>query len=79
MDGMVLRGEHAGEEFVLEKSNQSQYSIHVEYDYIDKKKDAVILSTLLDSYFVYPLSENSSVTKISLAVEELYNLETKPR
>lgn len=75
MDGMVLRGEHAGEEFVLEKSNQSQYSIHVEFNYIDKKKDAVILSTLLDSYFVYPLSENSSVTKISLAVEELYNLE----
>ena len=74
MDGMVLRGEHAGEVFELVKSNQSQYSIHVEFDYIDKKKDAVIISTLKDSYFVYPLSEDSSVTKISMAVEELYKL-----
>ena len=75
MNGMVLKGSHLGEEFEVVKSNQSLYSIHVEYNYIDKKRDCVDISTLEDTYFVYPLSENSSVTKIAFAVEELYQLE----
>ena len=75
MNGMVLKGSHLGEDFEVVKSNQSLYSIHVEFNYIDKKLDCVDISTLDDSYFAYPLSKDSSVTKISLAVEELYKLE----
>ena len=75
MNGMVLKGSHLGEDFEVVKSNQSLYSIHVEYNYIDKKRDCVDVSTLEDSYFAYPLSDDTSVTKIALAVEELYNLE----
>lgn len=71
-DGMSLRGSHAGQDFEVFKSIQSLYSIHVEYNYIDKQRDCVDISTLEDTYFVYPLSEDSSVTKIALAVEELY-------
>lgn len=75
MHGMVLKGSHLGEEFEVVKSNQSLYSIHVEYNYIDKKRDCVDISTLEDTYFAYPLSDDTSVTKIALAVEELYKLE----
>ena len=75
MNGIVLKGSHLGEQFEVVKANRSLYSIHVEYNYIDKKRDCVDISTLEDSYFAYPLSEDSSVTKISLAVEELYKLE----
>lgn len=71
-NGLLLRGTHAGEAFEVEKSVQSLYSIHVEYNYIDKKLDCVDISTLEDTYFVYPLARESSVTKISLAVEELF-------
>lgn len=77
MNGMTLRGSHAGEDFEVNKSVQSLYSIHVEYNYIDKKLDCVDISTLEDSYFVYPLSEDSSVTKIALAVEALYQLKNE--
>lgn len=76
MNGIVLRGQHLGEDFEVIKSNISLYSIHVEFNYIDKKRDLVDISTIDDTYFVYPLSEDTSVTKISLAVEELYKLET---
>lgn len=75
MNGIVLKGSHLGEDFEVVKSNQSLYSIHVEYNYIDKKRDCVDVSTLEDTYFAYPLAENTSVTKIALAVEELYLLE----
>jgi len=75
MNGMVLKGSHLGEDFEVVKSNQSLYSIHVEYNYIDKKRDCVDVSTLEDTYFAYPLSDDTSVTKIALAVEELYQLE----
>ena len=77
MNGMTLRGSHAGEDFEVYKSVQSLYSIHVEYNYIDKKRDCVSISTLEDTYFVYTLSEESSVTKIALAVEELYQLRNR--
>lgn len=76
MNGIVLRGQHLGEDFEVIKSNISLYSIHVEFNYIDKKRDLIDISTIDDTYFVYPLSEDTSVTKISLAVEELYKLET---
>lgn len=74
MDGIVLRGEHFGEDFEVVKKVPSLYSIHIEFNYIDKKMDCIDISTLDDTYFVYPTTRDASVTKVSLAVEELYKL-----
>ncbi len=71
-NGMTLRGEHAGETFEVTKTVPSLYSIHIEYNYIDKKMDCIDISTLDDTYFVYPTTRDASVTKVALAVEELY-------
>lgn len=72
MNGFVLRGEHAGIQFEVTKTVPSLYSIHIEYNYIDKKMDCIDISTMDDTYFVYPIISEASVTKMSLAVEELY-------
>ena len=56
------------------KKVPSLYSIHIEFNYIDKKMDCIDISTLDDTYFVYPTTRDASVTKVSLAVEELYKL-----
>ena len=65
MNGMVLKGSHLGEDFEVVKSNQSLYSIHVEYNYIDKKRDCVDVSTLEDTYFGLKLV-SSTVTPAEL-------------
>lgn len=74
MNGIVLRGEHNGQTFEVVKPVESLYSIHVEYNYSDRRRDCVDISTLDDTYYAYPLTPDASVTKISLAVEELYKL-----
>ena len=71
-NGLVLRGEHAGQPFELVKDVPSLYSVHIEYNYIDKKRDCIDLSTMEDTYFCYPLTRDASVTKVALATEELY-------
>jgi hypothetical protein len=77
MDGIILRGEYLGEKFEVVKTVPSLYSIHIEYNYIDKKMDCIDVSTLDDTYFVYPTTRDASVTKVSLAVEELYKLKVR--
>jgi len=77
MNGIILRGEHFGEKFEVVKTVPSLYSIHIEYNYIDKKMDCIDVSTLDDTYFVYPTTRDASVTKVALAVEELYKLNVR--
>lgn len=71
MEGFTLQGEFDGEEFFLEKPVASMYSCHIEYDYFGKG-DCIDLSTLEDTYYIYPHGSDFSVTKIALATEELY-------
>lgn len=71
-DGLHLWGEHLGEAFEVHKSVESLYSIHVEFDYLDKKLDCIDISTLEDTYFVYPTNPRHSVTKMSFAVEIMH-------
>jgi ribosomal protein L37AE/L43A len=47
---------------------------HIEYDYM-KKGDCIDLSTIHDTYYIYPIHKKDVVTKISLATEEIYKLE----
>ncbi len=76
-DGFLLKGNKDGEEYTLEKSVLSMYSCHIEYGYHKKYGDCIDLSTLEDTFFIYPLNENFAVTKIALATEELYHLKSK--
>lgn len=49
-------------------------SLHTEYNYRNKWGECITLSTLDNTYFLYPLSDKISVTKLQLATEELYLL-----
>lgn len=72
MDGFSVKGVYDGEPFCMEKSPQSLYSCHIEYEYLHKYGDCVDLNTLTDTWYCYPQGNNFSVTKIALATEEMY-------
>ena len=72
MTGFTLKGEYQGEPYVVKLPAASQYSVHIEYDYLGKKTDCVDLNTINDTLYVYPTGSDFSVTKMSLATEELY-------
>lgn len=59
-------------EFSIEA--RGQYSVHIEYDYLHKYGDLVDLNTLNDTFYITPDGNGFSVTKISLATEELYKI-----
>lgn len=75
MSGFHLKGLYKGFEYSLSLPVQSLYSVHIEYSYLKWKRDCIDLSTLTDTFFVFPYGNDFSVTKISLATEELYNKE----
>lgn len=72
MHGFTLEGLFDGVKFLLKKDPLSMYSCHIEYDYMGKG-DCIDLSTLDDTYYIYPKTSEWSATKVSLATEELYN------
>lgn len=49
------------------------FSIHTEYDYRDKGQ-CITLSTLDNTYFIYPLEPGFNVTKIQFATEYLHQV-----
>ncbi|HPE95455.1 MAG TPA: 1-acyl-sn-glycerol-3-phosphate acyltransferase [Bacillota bacterium] len=65
-------GEKCGD-LELDIAVPSLYSCHIEYEYLDKYGDCIDLSTLEDSYYIYPHGIDFSVTKLALATEELYS------
>lgn len=70
-NGFRLEANFGGEPFSLHKTPSSMYSCHIEYDY-DRRGDCIDLSTLEDTYYIYPLNLKNCVTKIALATEELF-------
>lgn len=72
MTGFTLSGEYKGEAYKVHLPAASQYSVHIEYDYLGKKTDCVDLNTINDTLYTYPTGSDFSVTKMSLATEELY-------
>lgn len=76
MEGFLLEGVFGGETFSLAKPVASLYSCHIEFDYFGKG-DCIDLSTLNDTYYVYPQGKAFSVTKMALATEELYAYEKR--
>lgn len=73
-NGFVLEGVYKGEPYRVEWPVPSLYSCHIEYEYLGKKGDCVDLNTTKDTFYIYPKGNDFSVTKISLATEELYAL-----
>ena len=71
MDGFVLKGTYENEPFIIEWPSKSQYSCHIEYDYMGRG-DCIDLNTQNDTFYIFPNISDFSVTKISLATEELY-------
>jgi hypothetical protein len=71
--GFRLEGECNGAPFLLVKEPRSMYACHIEFQY-QGKGDCIDLSTLEDTYYLYPQTAREVVTKVSLAVEELYRL-----
>lgn len=66
-----------GEECTMFFSSKSLFSIHTEYNYRSKKGQCVTLSTLEDTYFIYPIEKGFNPTKIQFATEYLYKLSKK--
>ncbi len=79
MDGFHLSGNYKGEDYKVEIPAPDRYSVHIEYEYLGKYGDCVDLNTLQDTLYVYPEDCLFSVTKISLATEELYQHYHRPK
>ncbi len=76
MTGFHVEGkrDYDGEPFKMDIDAAGQYAVHVEYDYrFGGFKDCVDLNTLDDTWYVFPTGCDFSLTKISLATEEIFN------
>lgn len=73
-EGFYLTFKEYGEEVskTMFFSSKSMFSIHTEYNYREKKGPCVTLSTIDNTYFLFPLEEGFNPTKIQFAVEYLY-------
>ena len=60
-----------GKDYEMVIDAASQYSVHIEYQYLFKHGDCVDLNTINDTWYVYP-SGKFNVTKMALATEEIY-------
>ena len=76
LQGFKLEGEYNSETFDLHWPVSSLYSCQIEFNFMGKG-DCVTLSTSEDTFYLYPDGSDFSVTKIALAVEELYSLRLK--
>jgi 1-acyl-sn-glycerol-3-phosphate acyltransferase len=75
-EGFTLSGALDGKSFSLHWPAKTLYSCHIEYDY-KKRGDCVDLNTPDDTFYLYPSADKFSVTKLSLATEELYKHQSR--
>ena len=73
MKGFLLKGSHNSIPYELTWSPQALYSCHIEYNY-RKRGECIDLNTNHETLYIYPQTKEFSVTKISLATEELYKM-----
>lgn len=73
-DGFRLTFRDFGEtaEKTLSFPPLSMTSVHTEYNYREKKGQCITLSTLDNTYFLYPLEKGFNATKIQFAAEYLH-------
>ncbi len=71
-EGFHLTSSWNGADWKLEIPTSTLYSVHIEYNYKVEHRDCIDLSTRKETFFIYPKGSEFSVTKISLATEELF-------
>lgn len=71
-NGFTFTGEVDGKPFNLNKPVSSMYSIHVEYDFLNRG-DAFDIAVDHTSYFMFIKNAKNALTKLHFAVEELYD------
>ncbi|HPS18768.1 MAG TPA: hypothetical protein PLR04_01380 [Bacilli bacterium] len=71
-EGFKLTGEFAPD-FEIVKKPLENFGVHIEYNYFGRGH-CVSLSTNNDTYYLYPLDQKQSVTKLHFAAEELYKI-----
>ena len=76
MTGFTLETEREG---TVHIPAASQYSCHIEYEYLGKYGDCIDLNTPTDTLYIYPEDCDFSVTKMALATEELYDFAHRQR
>jgi len=79
MTGFTVDGTYQGEAYHVHIPAASQYSVHIEYEYLGKYGDCVDLNTDRDTLYVYPKDCRFAVTKMALATEELYEMYARQR
>ena len=71
-NGFTFEGEVNGEPFHLNKPVASMYSVHIEYDFLNRG-DAFDIATSDTSYFMFLKTAKNYLTKLHFAQEELYD------
>jgi len=69
--GMTAEGTIDGEPFTLHRSTASMMSLHIEFDF-KHRGGAIDLPTLKETYFLFPESGDTVLTKLHFATEALY-------
>ncbi len=73
-NGFILTGNYNGQDYMIQKSVLSLYSLHVEYEFSHLKGvDCFELPTKHDSIYCVP-TEKYLITKLSLATEEAHKI-----
>lgn len=71
--GFVIKGEHNGKEYFINRNPLQTNSLHVEYDWFRiKSEDCIDISTEDDSFYCYFKTKKNVVTKLALATEVIY-------
>lgn len=71
-NGFTFSGELDGKPFDLKKPLSSMYSVHVEYDFLNRG-DCFDIATDETSYFMFLKNAKNYLTKLHFAQEELYD------
>lgn len=71
-EGFRLIGDFAPG-FEVVKRPLENFGVHIEYNYFGKG-NCVSFSTASDTFYIFPIDQSQSVTKLHFAVEELYKI-----
>ncbi|MCD8040006.1 MAG: hypothetical protein LUF82_00610 [Clostridia bacterium] len=79
MTGTHFCCNYYGKPFELHLTPNELESVHIEFDYRDRKKkeffgDCIDISTQEDSFWIHPATKRDVIMKVSFATEELYQL-----
>lgn len=75
LDGFSLKCNAYGNEVNEHWKPEDTYGLHIEYNFRNKA-DVIDISKVNESYWLYP-SKKDVITKLSLAVEEIFRFKTK--